>query len=222
MPDERQTTPRRGFLARMIAGLAAAAAAPAAAPGLQAQESRPVSAKWDDRWTARITGRHRAVFDVPELKGGAVGLFRTGMWMDNCREMYGVPDSDLSAVLVVRHTAVPLFMNDAFWETYRYREQYADVLEDIPKGTGNPFRMQTFGQQEFGLEPLLTRGVTVLGCGVAFRQVVSHVMRQDGLPIAEAEARARDHLLPGVLLQPSGIFAVARAQELGCSYVWAI
>lgn len=222
MPDQRLTTPRRGFLARMIAGLAATAAAPAAVPNLRAQEPRPASSKWDDRWTARITGRHRAVFDVPELKGGAVGLFRAGMWMDNCAEMYGVPDADLSAVLVIRHAAIPLIMNDAFWDTYRYREQYADALEDIPKDPGNPFRKQTFGQQEFGIDPLITRGVTVLGCGMAFRQVVSHVMRQDSLPMAEAETRAREHVLPGVLLQPSGIFAVARAQELGCSYVWAI
>ena len=38
---------------------------------------------------------------------------------------------------------------------------------------------------------------------------------------AVAEAKARDHVIPGVILQPSGVFAVLRAQELGCGYILA-
>jgi intracellular sulfur oxidation DsrE/DsrF family protein len=32
---------------------------------------------------------------------------------------------------------------------------------------------------------------------------------------------ALKHLLPGVTLQPSGVFAVLRAQEAGCQYLLA-
>jgi hypothetical protein len=90
-------TPRRGFLARLIAGVATLATAPGAVAG-QSDPRQGTSARWDDSWTARVTGRHRAVFDIPEIKGGTVGLFRSGMWMDNYAEMYGVKDQDLSPV----------------------------------------------------------------------------------------------------------------------------
>lgn len=216
-----ELTPRRGFLARLIAGVATLAAAPGPAKG-QTDVRQGTSAKWDDSWTARVTGRHRAVFDIPDIKGGTVGLFRSGMWMDNYAEMYGVTDQDLSPVVVIRHAAVPMFMNDAFWDAYGYREEYASVLEDTPKGeSGNPFRKQSFGRQDFGIDPLLARGAIILGCGVAFRRIVGDVMKKDNVAMPDAEAKARAHILPGVALQPSGIFAVARAQDLGCSYVWA-
>jgi hypothetical protein len=214
-------TPRRGFLARLIAGVATLSAAPGAVAG-QSDTRQGTSARWDDSWTARVTGRHRAVFDIPEIKGGTVGLFRSGMWMDNYAEMYGVKDQDLSPVVVIRHAAVPMFMNDEFWDAYGYREEYASVLEDMPKGeSGNPFRKQSFGRQDFGIDPLQTRGAIILGCGVAFRRIVGDVMKKDNVAMPDAEAKARAHILPGVALQPSGIFAVARAQDLGCSYVWA-
>ena len=214
-------TPRRGFLARLLAGVATLAAAPGTGLG-QAETRQGAAAKWDDGWTARVTGRHRAVFDIPEIKGGVVGLFRSGMWMDNYAEMYGVKDQDLTPVVVIRHAAVPMFMSDVFWDSYGYREEYASVLEDLPKdGAGNPFRKQGFGGKDFGIEPLLGRGAILLGCGVAFRRIIGDVMKRDNLSMPDAEARARAHILPGVSLQPSGIFAVARAQDLGCSYVWA-
>lgn len=38
---------------------------------------------------------------------------------------------------------------------------------------------------------------------------------------AAARARAKEMLIPGVILQPNGIFAALRAQEAGCAYVMA-
>jgi intracellular sulfur oxidation DsrE/DsrF family protein len=36
-----------------------------------------------------------------------------------------------------------------------------------------------------------------------------------------AVARAKTMLIPGIVLQPSGVFAVLRAQEAGCNYILA-
>ena len=33
---------------------------------------------WDISWAQRITGKHKAMFDVPEIEGG-VGIFRAGI-----------------------------------------------------------------------------------------------------------------------------------------------
>lgn len=217
--------PRRGFLARLVAGTAALTAAPTLSREAAARTAGPLAqGRWDDSWTRRVTGRYRAVFDIPQVAGGA-GVFRAGIWMQGYAEMYGAADTDLTPILVIRHEAVPVFMNHEFWTAYDYQKQLEKELtgfSDKERGVGNPFLRMDFGGQSYGLEALIARGAIVLGCGLAFRGLVAEVMKKDQLDIQVAEEKARSLLVPGVLLQPSGIFAVARAQDLGCSYVWAV
>jgi intracellular sulfur oxidation DsrE/DsrF family protein len=47
------------------------------------------------------------------------------------------------------------------------------------------------------------------------------ISKTDKVDDAEARKRAVAYLVPGVNLQPSGVFAVTRAQEAGASYVKA-
>ena len=44
---------------------------------------------------------------------------------------------------------------------------------------------------------------------------------QSAMNVSADEARkvAMTHLLPGVVLMPSGFFAVSRAQEAGCQFI---
>ena len=65
-------------------------------------------------------------------------------------------------------------------------------------------------------------GGIVLVCNVAFQQAVGRFRRADrGLSREAALDLAKAHLLPGMILQPSGIFAALRAQEAGCHYIIA-
>ena len=59
-------------------------------------------------------------------------------------------------------------------------------------------------------------GGIILACHLAFQEVLSQVAREHALQGGAAEARARTMVLPGVILQPSGYFAVLRAQQAGC------
>jgi hypothetical protein len=217
-------TDRRNFFARVVAGATALSGAPGLAEHLAALESAPASQrKWDNSWTERVTGKYRAVFDVPEMAEG-VGVFRANLWYANYEEMYGAPAEDLTPVIVIRHAGVPMLMNDDFWAQYGYREQFKDKLGEMAgKGAGNPFLTTPFMGKDYGLTGLISRNCVILGCGLAFGgRIVSDVMKKDNLSRQDADAKARSFLLPGVALQPSGIFAVARAQDLGCSYVWGV
>ena len=51
---------------------------------------------------------------------------------------------------------------------------------------------------------------------------MADLQKKDKLEWKEAEAKARTFFVPGVTLQPSGIFAVSRSQDAGCNYVWAV
>jgi hypothetical protein len=51
--------------------------------------------------------------------------------------------------------------------------------------------------------------------------MIDVIVKADKISDAEARTRAIGYLVPGVILQPSGVFAVTRAQEAGASYVKA-
>ena len=73
----------------------------------------------------------------------------------------------------------------------------------------------------FALDKQIERGVVALGCNTAFGGMVSIVAKKEKLNIGEARAKALTILVPGVILQPNGIFGVALAQQNGCAFVQA-
>ena len=64
-------------------------------------------------------------------------------------------------------------------------------------------------------------GATVLVCTLALRDCAVIVAETDRVTIEEADRRVRQMLVPGVILQPSGVFAAVLAQDNGCRYVRA-
>ena len=72
-----------------------------------------------------------------------------------------------------------------------------------------------------GLDTLVSRGAIVLACGLALNRAYAMARKAEGLDAAGARALVRANLLPGTYVMPSGIFAVARAQEAGCNFLRA-
>ena len=58
-------------------------------------------------------------------------------------------------------------------------------------------------------------------CNLALRRPISMLVEAEKLPAAEARRIVLANLVPGVVVMPSGIFAVTRAQEAGCQYLRA-
>jgi len=73
----------------------------------------------------------------------------------------------------------------------------------------------------FALDKLLARGAVVLACDLALQDCIALIQAKDKVSAKAARKQAIDMLVPGVILQPSGVFAVVRAQEAGCTYVRA-
>jgi hypothetical protein len=219
-------TSRRRFLSWLggssalgVAGIPAVAAA-AAAPG---EHDAPLQGQFDFSWTERVTGKYKAVFDSPEADDGAA-LFRAVAWCDMYKDAYGTDRKDMSPVVVFRHSAMPMIMKNEFWETYEVGkarkwkdEQGKKWAMKNPLSTGGA--ELTPAQAKYKIETFLATGGIVLGCGWAFSQMVGMVRTKDKLPAAEARQKAISLMVPGVILQPNGIFAALRAQEAGCHYV---
>lgn len=219
------TTPRRDFLRRAGAVSLLAAAVSIDADAESPSHPVPHGGPWDLSWTGRVTGRFRAVFDSPDISGGDA-VFRAMVWCDQYHEVYGTKRSDMSPVLVLRHRGLRLAMNDAFWKRFEIGKE-SKVLspegkewaEANPVLSVAPDTPPAFSR--YTLPQFIADGGIALGCGVAFAELVARIKQSASLSDAAADQIARDSLVPGVILQPSGVFAVLRAQEAGCKYILA-
>ena len=218
------STDRREFLGAMLAVGAATRLEGISAPGAAAASDGANVA-----WLKRIRGKHRAVFDSP--RDDVTGVIRAWIWLNQCRGLLNAKDKDCTAVLVLRHAGATLAMDDDFWAHYevpmgsstpekpnipRHNPQMAAVLKDVGATLPPPARPWAEG---VGLDALIQRGGVVVVCEFAFWYVVSRVMKHDTVDEAHARDIALAHLLPGISLAPSGFFALAAAQEHGCSFV---
>lgn len=232
-----EPSPRRRFVGSLIGGAAALAASPLLPLTEAAAQAgaAPQQTAWDMSWVDRLTGPHRMVFDAPEIAGGVV-LHQARSWMAGHTEIYGAKDAEMHAVLVIRHSAVPMVMPDSYWEKYdiaamiQESTKAAEPLKDPTTGEPtkrNPWINYKQGDRHWttwpdaGLDTLIGRGAIVLACNLALRGMAGQFARKDGRPSAEVFAELRASLLPGVTVMPNGIFATGRAQAAGCGYIRA-
>jgi hypothetical protein len=230
-------TQRREFLGQIaasafvLAGAACATpmsvgqapAAPAPSP-LPAPPPAPVH--WDDSWFTRLTSKHKAVFDSPEIDDG-LAVDQASGYIRGMRDAAAAGQNDVQTVVVMRHRAIPMVFNDAMWAKYQLGKELK--VKDYPSekwATRNPFasddstaKRPATDRPLPNLAWLASHGHVLLGCDLATRGyagIIAERTKADSHVIYE-ELKA--NLVPGVILQPTGVYAVHRAQEAGCTYI---
>src|SRR5579862_1907859 len=131
--DMTTPTQRRHFLGQLVSGAAAVATAGCARviPAQTAAPApKPTTHAWDLSWTDRLaTGAHKQVFDAPEIADGTV-LHQARMFYVNYKDVYNTTDTDLRAVMVFRHMAIPMVLGDAAWAHYPFIGKKLTKLKD--------------------------------------------------------------------------------------------
>ena len=233
MSDSRNT-PRRRFLTRAAAATAAVvASSTAAATPLAAAIERgagavrnPLSSDFDDTWTERVrAAKHRAVFDSPAV-GDGLALEHASVFMDNYHEMFGTTDAETVAVVVMRHMGTALAVNDALWAKYQLGKFVGFKDPDTSKDAVRNifFRIGADAKNSpisagASLSSLSSRGAVLLACNRALMHLATTEATKRKQDLEKTKAEFRAAVLPGVILQPSGIYAVTRAQEAGCAFI---
>jgi hypothetical protein len=177
--------------------------------GADAFRSRPLpDSPWDLSWTGKLKGEHRGVFDW-YLPGGSAALWRAKIWREQVTETFGVPAENVNVVLVIRHSAIPMIMGDEFWTRTEVGKRRKLKDERTGKTANqNPHRK--------GIEDFLSHGGIVLACGFAFGAMVwLEAERQHKKP-EEVRPEVLTQVIPGIVIQPSGFFALIEAQRNGC------
>jgi intracellular sulfur oxidation DsrE/DsrF family protein len=227
---------RRDFLTQLAAAGLASAGLTAIGSAAHAQPATGGSApKFDDSWTARVrSARHKAVFDAPEVQDG-LGLWQAWLFRRGYREALGPAEAAATVpVVVIRHAATVLAIDDALWAKYKLgesrklndpvtkkpaeRNPFARPLPDAPKPEGN-FAVMLEGQPEPNIQTLLKDGAVVLACNLALENMIGAMAKRSEQTVEAVRAETHANLVPGVILQPSGVYAVIRAQEAGCVYL---
>lgn len=201
------STPRRGFLGRLLGSIAGLAVAPTVL-GAQGQAA-------NEPWLQGLTGKHKQILDVSSSRGGQP-LLRTANFLDAYAEAYGTKDSDVNAIVGIHGGALVMGLNDAMWAKYELgkRANEMDPRTQAP-AVRNPFASGS----PTSIARLQERGVRFIACGRAIRRLSGELAAAAGVPADQVRAELQANMLPGVLEVPALIVAVNRAQEAGLTYV---
>ncbi|MBI1808094.1 MAG: twin-arginine translocation signal domain-containing protein [Ignavibacteria bacterium] len=228
MFDLKRSTHRRGFLGTIAAGTAAIGITALARPLKFTTEPKVSLPGSDDSefeaWLGKIKGKHRQVFDAPSPNNGFPLAWSRIFLMTN--KQVGVADDDITAVLVLRHDAIPLGMGHDLWAKYKFGEAFKvdDGATKAP-AVRNPFYQPKEGELPLpgmAIEDLLKSNVLFGICDMALTFYSKHIFAPK--MNMDADAIKKDWvagILPGIQIVPSGVLAVNRAQEHHCTYCYA-
>ena len=222
-----QSIHRRGFLGTLGAAAATLGISTLTSPVSFSAKPKGMPSPSDDvafeAWLDRIKGKHRQVFDAPEPNGGMPFAWSRVFYMTN--NAVGTPDSDLTAVIILRHDAIPLALDHPLWGKYKLGE----VFKITDKATNAPAVRNPFYQPkpnelllpDMSIEELVKSGVMLGACDMALTVYSGIVAKDINADAAEVKKDWVAGVLPGIQIVPSGVLAVNRAQEHGCTYCFA-
>lgn len=164
-----------------------------------------------DAWMSAMPGTHRVVLDVVTPDGVPDGIRFAGNVLTHNTSGYGVEESEMAVIVVLRHSATAYGYGEAIWS------KYGKTLDTktTPPPVANPFnsgdRMQ--------LSALAKRGVQFIVCGSASRGIAGRIAGQGG----DTEAVLKEigaNLIPNARIVSAGVVGVTHAQEYGFSLLY--
>jgi len=228
--DLSQSTGRRGFLGSLAAGAATIGLTTLAAPLKSiAEENHSGNYAADpDAWFNQVKGKHKIVYDVTQPHGIFPFAWPRVFLLTNAAT--GTPEKDCSVVVVMRHDAIGYAMEDRLWTKYKFGETFKamDPATNKPadrnpfwKPAAGAFSIPGFGPIAIGINELQESGVMFCVCDAAMTVYSAAVAQGMGLKAEDVKKDWVSGLLPGIQPVPSGVWALGRAQEKGCGYIFA-
>jgi intracellular sulfur oxidation DsrE/DsrF family protein len=227
MKYKKQTSPRREFLGNIVSG-AAAIGMLAIPSSIKAAPPMFEPVNEADEWFKQIKGKHRVVFDATRPHEVMPFAWPRVFLLTN--QATGTPEKDNSVVVVLRHDAIPYAFEDRIWSKYKFGEVFkADDPATKAPSVRNPFwkpktgdfKIPGFGNVAIGINELQASGVMFAVCDAAMTVYSAALAEGMKMDAATVKKEWISGLLPGVQVVPSGVWALGRAQEHGCSYIFA-
>lgn len=203
---------------RLMSGLGVTAAAVAlGSRGATAQASpapfQPARHAQDD-WMDTLPGKHRVILDVTSPEGIPEGIRFAGNLYTGHKTGYGVEETELAVIIVLRHGATAYGYTDAIWGKYGKSMGGRDAAAPA---TANQY--DTGDRKQFS--GLAKRGVHFVVCGSASMGIARRIAGPSG----DADATMKEmtaNMIPNshIAIGVAGVVPVAHAQERGYSYIY--
>ena len=224
-------TSRRNFLGALASGTAAVGMSTIGAPltaGAKTLSENLYTNDDPEEWFKKIKGKHKIVFDVTQPHEIFPFAWPRVFLMTN--QQTGTQEKDNSVVVVLRHTAIPYAMEDRLWAKYKFGDVFK-VTDPASKTSSlrNPFwkpktgdyKVPGVGNVAIGINELQESGVMFCVCDTALTVYSAAVAQGMNGNAADVKKDWLSGLLPGIQVVPSGVWALGRAQEHGCGYIFA-
>jgi hypothetical protein len=213
-PSDRPFQMRRRLFTLLGMGSAVAGTLLGAPRAASAQGTGPKKHEIDD-WMDALPSAHRMVFDalsgehIDDVLGYASNVFLAN------RSAYGLENTDVGVIVILRHHATPFAFTDAVWA------KYGSILApEMKLSTTAPDKNPMLGGGE-GLDALSGQGVHFGVCQMATRRFAGGVARKNGGTADALFTEFSTNLVRNAHLTPAGIVAVGRAQERGYAFGYA-
>ncbi|MEB2776640.1 Tat (twin-arginine translocation) pathway signal sequence containing protein [Algoriphagus sp. D3-2-R+10] len=214
---------RRKFLGT----LAATASMSSVGTAVFAEEINGNSTKFiheADEWFKKIKGSHRVVYDGSTPHDGFAIIWNWAFYLSN--NQTGSEDSDITAMSVLRHSAIPFALKSELWEKYNLGEFFGVMDNKTQKPSlRNPYYEPQEGDFPVpiiqGIKELQARGAMFCVCDLALSVYGGAKAQQIGEDATTVYEEWKNGVLPGIQIVPSGVWALGRAQENGCGYIFA-
>jgi intracellular sulfur oxidation DsrE/DsrF family protein len=192
------------------------------------QASTPIDTKLvadADTWLKNgIKGSQKIVYDAPEPHNAFPIIWTWAYYLTN--NQTGITDEDMTGVCVLRHNAIPYAMKDELWSKYKFGEIFK-IDDNIAKAPAvrNPYYEPQAGDYPMpgidGIKKMQERGALFCVCELAITVNSMFVAQSMNLKPEDVKAEWIAGVLPGIEIVPSGVWALGRAQNYGCGYIYA-
>ncbi|MFD2824683.1 Tat (twin-arginine translocation) pathway signal sequence containing protein [Lacinutrix iliipiscaria] len=176
-----------------------------------------------DEWFKKIKGDHRIVYDGSKPHAGFPIIWNWAYYLSNNET--GTADENMTAMTVLRHDAIPFAFEDRLWEKYPMAEVFNVKKSDGTAYKRNPYYEPQDGDFPLpiidGIKRMQERGAMFCVCDLAIKVYSNAVASKMNLDPTEVYNDWVSGILPNIQSVPSGVWALGRAQEHGCGYIFA-
>lgn len=217
-------TSRRKFMGAVMLGATASTLSALTNPALAGMTDFSHSEMNDaEAWMKTIKGKHRVVYDGSYPHQGFPIIWNWAYYLSN-NEM-GSPDNEVTAMTVFRHDAIPFALHDDLWKKYPLGDMFHVKKADGKAYDRNPYYEPQEGDFPLpviqGVKDMQARGAMFCVCNLALNVYSGAAAQQTGKDPNEVYEEWKAAVLPGIQIVPSGVWALGRAQEEGCGYIFA-
>lgn len=214
---------RRSFVGKLAGAAAGAGSLSLIQKPAHASSSVKISSD-PEVWMRQGKGAHRIVYDASEPHGGLPFIWTWVFYLTNNET--GLADNDMTAMVVLRHNAIPFALEDSLWKTYKLGEVFKVTDNNTQKpAIRNPYYDPQAGDFPApgieGIQKMQSRGAMFCVCNMALKVYSGIVANQMKLDPQVVYKDWVNGVLKDIQIVPSGVWAVGRAQEQKFAYCYA-